>query len=955
MDNTFYVDLLRRFREDLRQGDMDSLTSHVQTAGLDVLLDPEFLSLTCQHDARPVVVLIATLGAANSQAPEPYQRLLASYQCLQNQLSLQDASAHCALVCGAPAGYYQALLSSAQQRTPLPNVGTFSVKADDLKFGVELLINAGNGTAAMALLKVWQRIDPSAMPWLLACRATTARGRYAFARQESATLAATARLLIDCAPKDQAAIAQEMRIQCAELALKARDGAVACLAAEQAFAHTPNFDRRFILAKAKVLHGQLPTAMTNMDEMLRSILNKDILIDSAQTTGAYPFDVMAAEETLLTVNHLLRAKGLKPFLMSGTLLGYARDGGLLPHDKDIDLGIIGWEDQFTVAEALLEAGHFQFDLAQLAGKSRFLISAHDMRNGMAIDFFMFHDKGDHYLHGIDFDMGFTQNFRFSKFGLKEVEFLGVPFCIPDNLDQNLTENYGDWRTPASAYVVTVESPALCATPDSRGFLVYMEILKTFLKQLKPQRIERILDYLATQNNALLDSDLTQRLRQWCAEQTLALQKAQEHKHSGSAVTTSLPPVSDADRLAHINTKEKASGTIRVGFLVHATEIFSALEPIISGMQQSDSSFELYFFAIPRNYTGHRGEYTGAEAPYYMLKSKYNNVALLEGNSKNDLILLKTLNLDYIFRQSPWDNHIPPLFSSRHLSNFKLCYTPYGFMTADIPEQQYNQAFHNYCKFIFCETAFHLEEFNKHRTLKKNGVFKTGYPRFELMANTFNSKEEPAAWPIVAGATLPKVIWAPHHSIGSHWLNYSTFLQYKDMMLACAQEKKISILFRPHPALREKLIDAKAMTNDEYDSYLLALNATESSKVDDQSDYIATFAASDYMITDGVGFFSEYLLTGKPLIHTRKTHSQPLNDIGQWMMDAFRKVDDATQLSTVLNEISVKAYRDQELSIRMEKRQQLTAESMGATDRIIEILQFNSALTQRPSYLEELSS
>jgi hypothetical protein len=74
-----------------------------------------------------------------------------------------------------------------------------------------------------------------------------------------------------------------------------------------------------------------------------------------------------------------------------------------------------------------------------------------------------------------------------------------------------------------------------------------------------------------------------------------------------------------------------------------------------------------------------------------------------------------------------------------------------------------------------------------------------------------------------------------------------------------------------------------------------------------------------------------------------------------MMDAFRKVDDATQLSAVLNEISVKAYKDQELSIRMEKRQQLTTESMGATDRIIEILQFNSALTQRPSYLEELSS
>jgi hypothetical protein len=73
------------------------------------------------------------------------------------------------------------------------------------------------------------------------------------------------------------------------------------------------------------------------------------------------------------------------------------------------------------------------------------------------------------------------------------------------------------------------------------------------------------------------------------------------------------------------------------------------------------------------------------------------------------------------------------------------------------------------------------------------------------------------------------------------------------------------------------------------------------------------------------------------------------------MDAFRKVDDATQLSNVLNEISARNYMDQELSIRLEKKLQLTTESIGATDRIIEILQFNSALTQRPTYLEELSS
>jgi hypothetical protein len=112
-------------------------------------------------------------------------------------------------------------------------------------------------------------------------------------------------------------------------------------------------------------------------------------------------------------------------------------------------------------------------------------------------------------------MGFTQNFRFSKFGLQEVDFLDERFYVPDDIDLNLTENYGDWRTPATSYVVTVESPALCDTPESRTLLVYLEILKTITKRMKPQRVVRILDHLDATPNPVLGADVRQRLRAWC--------------------------------------------------------------------------------------------------------------------------------------------------------------------------------------------------------------------------------------------------------------------------------------------------------------------------------------------------------------------------------------------------------------------------------------------------------
>ena len=52
---------------------------------------------------------------------------------------------------------------------------------------------------------------------------------------------------------------------------------------------------------------------------------------------------------------------------------------------------------------------------------------------------------------------------------------------------------------------------------------------------------------------------------------------------------------------------------RVLFLVHAAEIFSALEPLVAELQARADRFELVFAAIPRNYSGRIGECSGAEA------------------------------------------------------------------------------------------------------------------------------------------------------------------------------------------------------------------------------------------------------------------------------------------------------------------------------------------------------
>jgi len=518
MNNPIYQDWLRRFREDLRLGDMDQLEQDVSLAGLDTVLDPDFLALARQTDARQVVILIATLGSANAPDPLPYMRLLAAYQCLQGQLSVDDAAAECARSVKGSVQFYRALLASLSHQAPQPDISGIQTRVDDLQFGIELLADANRATAILPLLKAWQRIDRTDMPWLKACRALVCRAKDVRAVTEARQLAQVSEQLLQDAPRGQEPVKQEMRILWANMALKCRDGQLALQAAQAAYAHSAIAERRFTLAKAFMMKGELAPALEHTDALLREMLLDPKAQESADNQAHYSFEVTAAEDTLVTVNRLLRNAGLKPFLMSGTLLGYAREGGLLPHDKDIDIGLIGWEDQFVVAQALIQAGHFVLDLTLLTGQNRFLFSAHDLRNGMAIDFFFFHDKGDHFLHGIDFDLGFTQNFRFSKFDLQEVEFLEDRFYVPSDIDLNLRENYGDWRTPTSSYVVTVESPALCDTPYTRNLLVYLEILKTIAKRMKPQRVVRILDYLDEQEHPVLDADVRLQLRAWCEQQ-----------------------------------------------------------------------------------------------------------------------------------------------------------------------------------------------------------------------------------------------------------------------------------------------------------------------------------------------------------------------------------------------------------------------------------------------------
>ncbi|MGM8930646.1 tetratricopeptide repeat protein [Salinicola halophyticus] len=151
---------------------------------------------------------------------------------------------------------------------------------------------------------------------------------------------------------------------------------------------------------------------------------------------------------LKDINRVLRRNAMKPFLVSGTLLGCIREGKLLAHDNDIDIGLMNDVDEAEVCRVLATSGFFHL-LPRRRGDC--LRVKH--LNGIAIDVFLHHPQGDAIWHG-----GTKARWYNSAFGLAETLFLGERFWIPDAPERYLEENYGDWRTPIVSFDSTLDTP-----------------------------------------------------------------------------------------------------------------------------------------------------------------------------------------------------------------------------------------------------------------------------------------------------------------------------------------------------------------------------------------------------------------------------------------------------------------------------------------------------------------
>lgn len=177
-----------------------------------------------------------------------------------------------------------------------------------------------------------------------------------------------------------------------------------------------------------------------------NVYTKETFIELQKRTGAgtnrfcLKMDIQKAKDLLCDCSQVLIDNKVNPMLLFGSLLGYYRDNDLIPHDVDMDIGVLDSNNIKKIYD-LIEQGCFK-KYGILAIKDREFSL---FRDGFYVDIYCFIKEGSRYLSTLGYPLYFLEE---KNFPLQKINFLNVEFSTVRDINEYLVDRYGsDWKTP----------------------------------------------------------------------------------------------------------------------------------------------------------------------------------------------------------------------------------------------------------------------------------------------------------------------------------------------------------------------------------------------------------------------------------------------------------------------------------------------------------------------------
>ena len=414
--------------------------------------------------------------------------------------------------------------------------------------------------------------------------------------------------------------------------------------------------------------------------------------------------------------------------------------------------------------------------------------------------------------------------------------------------------------------------------------------------------------------------------------------------------------------------------IKVAFLVLYHEAWDSLAEVWR-LMKADPRFEVTVISIPRKLTGDNGYGDEAKISEFLSQAGVEHLRFDYTDSTEGLARLKAIAPDYLFINYPWQRNYQPMYRVDHLVEFtRVCYVPYYSLPLvhepgdeGMASHLFTQRSHQLASHVFVpdEELLHAyattERGNEH-------VHFVGSPKLDSLlaeANGTGQSDaeavESVAWPSYPSRKY-RVIWAPHHSYDSKWLNFGVFAQMHESALDWArQNPDIDILLRPHPFLFGTLVDRGVVAAGHLHQWLEAWNALPNTGIDNGGDFAELFRQTDLLVSDGISFLAEYpLITGKAGVYLENPGHWAFTRLGEIAAEANLRVSSFEQFLEVFPSIRENGIpgREEQLQRLREaampfpgqaagKIQEIIAEEAGASELVDPTLLSETPWERRP--------